>query len=152
LFCACSAEYGDEPNTKVCPVCLGLPGALPTVNRTAIEYAVRMGLATNCTISPESVFARKNYFYPDCPKDYQITQYESPLCSGGYVTIGKENNRININRIHLEEDAGKLVHEVDEAYSYVDMNRSGIPLIEIVSEPDIRTPADAWRKAVCGAT
>lgn len=141
MFCACPATFGGEPNTQVCPVCLGLPGALPVVNRTAVEYAIRMGLVTHSAIAPESVFARKNYFYPDCPKNYQISQYESPLCTGGYVTT-VDRGRIGITRIHLEEDAGKLVHTA-EGCSYVDMNRSGVPLIEIVSEPDIRTPAEA---------
>jgi aspartyl-tRNA(Asn)/glutamyl-tRNA(Gln) amidotransferase subunit B len=122
-------------------VCLGLPGALPVVNRKAVEYAVRMGLATECSIAPKSVFARKNYFYPDCPKNYQISQYEAPLSAGGSVTI-ESGKRIGITRIHLEEDAGKLVHGAADN-SLVDMNRCGVPLIEIVSEPDIRTPAEA---------
>ena len=141
LFCGCPAAYGGEPNTRVCPVCLGLPGALPVVNRKAVEYAVRMGLAIKCSIAPKSVFARKNYFYPDCPKNYQISQYEAPLCTGGSVTIDS-GKRIGITRIHLEEDAGKLVHGAAEN-SLVDMNRCGVPLIEIVSEPDMRTPAQA---------
>jgi aspartyl-tRNA(Asn)/glutamyl-tRNA(Gln) amidotransferase subunit B len=143
LFCGCSARFGAEPNTQVCPVCLGLPGALPTINRTAVEFAVRMGLATGCAIAPESIFARKNYFYPDCPKNYQISQYDTPLCAGGQVTVGDGRRKVRITRIHLEEDAGKLVHAEREAHSYVDMNRCGVPLIEIVSEPDIRTPAEA---------
>ena len=141
LFCGCPAAYGGEPNTRVCPVCLGLPGALPVVNRIAVEYAVRMGLAIKCSIAPKSVFARKNYFYPDCPKNYQISQYEAPLCTGGSVTI-ESGKRIGITRIHLEEDAGKLVHGAADN-SLVDMNRCGVPLIEIVSEPDMRTPAQA---------
>jgi len=143
LFCGCRAEYGGEPNTRVCPVCLGLPGALPVVNRTAIEYAVRAGLATHCTVAPESVFARKNYFYPDCPKNYQISQYEIPLCADGQVTIGDGGHTVGITRIHLEEDAGKLVHDTRAGCSLVDLNRCGVPLIEIVSEPDMRTPAQA---------
>jgi aspartyl-tRNA(Asn)/glutamyl-tRNA(Gln) amidotransferase subunit B len=159
LFCGCRAAYGGEPNTRVCPVCLGLPGALPVVNATAVEYAVRAGLAMNCTIAPESVFARKNYFYPDCPKNYQISQYETPLCTGGYVVIGggghvaiegggqvaveRGAHRVRITRIHLEEDAGKLVHDPQAGFSLVDLNRCGVPLIEIVSEPDMRTPAQA---------
>ncbi|MEJ2720196.1 MAG: Asp-tRNA(Asn)/Glu-tRNA(Gln) amidotransferase subunit GatB, partial [bacterium] len=148
MFCSCPAEFGAEPNTHVCPVCLGLPGALPVVNERAVEYAVKMGVATNCRIARRSVFARKNYFYPDCPKNYQITQYEIPLCSGGYMTAGEHAEKIRIMRIHLEEDAAKLVHPGGEAdASYVDMNRAGVPLIEIVTEPDIRTPAQAARVA-----
>jgi len=143
LFCGCRAEYGGEPNTRVCPVCLGLPGALPVVNSTAIEYAVRAGLATHCTIAPESVFARKNYFYPDCPKNYQISQYETPLCANGHIAIEDGGLTVRITRIHLEEDAGKLVHDLRAGCSLVDLNRCGVPLIEIVSEPDMRTPAQA---------
>jgi aspartyl-tRNA(Asn)/glutamyl-tRNA(Gln) amidotransferase subunit B len=143
LFCGCHASYGGEPNTRVCPVCLGLPGALPVVNAKAVEFAVRMGLATGCTIAPRSIFARKNYFYPDCPKNYQISQYDTPLCSDGVVAVGDGGRPIRINRIHLEEDAGKLIHDHGGDHSYVDMNRCGVPLIEIVSEPDIRTPAEA---------
>jgi aspartyl-tRNA(Asn)/glutamyl-tRNA(Gln) amidotransferase subunit B len=143
MFCACATAFGAAPNTQVCPVCLGLPGALPVVNRTAVEYAIRMGLATHCAIAEESVFARKNYFYPDCPKNYQISQYDRPLCTGGYVTIGDGTRKIGIRRIHLEEDAGKLVHAEAADYSLVDMNRCGVPLIEIVSEPDMRTAREA---------
>ena len=140
LFCGCATAYGAPPNTHVCPTCLGLPGALPVANARAVEYAVRMGLATHCTIADESVFARKNYFYPDCPKNYQISQFDTPLCSGGHLTVA--GKRIGITRIHLEEDAGKLIH-ADGDHSFVDMNRSGVPLIEIVSEPDLRTPEEA---------
>lgn len=143
LFCGCPAEYGGEPNTRVCPVCLGLPGALPVVNRTAVEYAVRAGLAMDCTIANESVFARKNYFYPDCPKNYQISQYETPLCTGGHVAIDGGDHTVGITRVHLEEDAGKLVHDPQAGCSLVDLNRCGVPLIEIVSEPDMRSPAQA---------
>ena len=143
LFCGCLAEYGGEPNTRVCPVCTGLPGALPVLNRRAVVYAVTAGVATRCAIAPESVFARKNYFYPDCPKDYQITQYETPLCTGGHIELDEHGRSVGITRIHLEEDAGKLVHDARAGCSLVDMNRSGVPLIEIVSEPDIRTPAEA---------
>ena len=143
MFCGCSAAFGGAPNTQVCPVCLGLPGALPVVNRTAIEYAVRMGLATNCSIAEESIFARKNYFYPDCPKDYQISQFDTPLCFDGHLLIEAGTRRIGITRIHVEEDAGKLVHADDADHSFVDMNRSGVPLIEIVSEPDMRTAKEA---------
>ena len=143
MFCGCSARFGGAPNTQVCPVCLGLPGALPVVNARAIEFGVRMGVATNCSIAPESIFSRKNYFYPDCPKDYQISQFDTPLCENGYLVIDGEGRRIGIKRIHLEEDAGKLVHAEDADHSFVDMNRSGVPLIEIVSEPDIRTTQEA---------
>jgi aspartyl-tRNA(Asn)/glutamyl-tRNA(Gln) amidotransferase subunit B len=143
LFCACRAEYGGQPNTRVCPVCLGLPGALPVTNRAAVEYAVRVGLATHCEIASESVFARKNYFYPDCPKNYQISQYEKPLCTNGYVTVGDDGHRVRITRIHLEEDAGKLIHDPEARCTLVDMNRCCVPLIEIVSEPDMRSPAQA---------
>lgn len=141
MFCACPTAYGTQPNTQVCPVCLGLPGALPTVNETAVEFAVRMGMATNSEVAHTSIFARKNYFYPDCPKNYQISQYDKPLCSGGYLDVG--GRRIGIERIHLEEDAAKLLHPPDREHTLIDMNRSGVPLIEIVSAPDIRTPKDA---------
>jgi len=142
MFCGCSAAYGGAPNTQVCPVCLGLPGALPAVNARAVEFAVRMGTATHCAIAGESVFARKNYFYPDCPKNYQISQYDTPLCHGGYLAVAGGKKRIGITRIHLEEDAGKLMHAAG-GHSLVDMNRAGVPLIEIVSEPDIRSLAEA---------
>ncbi len=141
MFCGCAAEFGAPPNTNVCPTCLGLPGALPVANRRAIEFAVRMGLATHCTIARRSIFARKNYFYPDCPKDYQISQYDTPLCRDGYLVIDG-GKRVGIHRIHVEEDAGKLVHD-PSGCALVDMNRSGVPLIEIVSEPDIRSGAEA---------
>ena len=142
MFCGCSAAFGGAPNTQVCPVCLGLPGALPVANARAVEFAVRLGLATHCTIAHESIFARKNYFYPDCPKDYQISQFDTPLCHDGHMTLDN-GTRIRIRRIHLEEDAGKLVHLDGADHSLVDMNRSGVPLVEIVSEPDLRTPAEA---------
>jgi aspartyl-tRNA(Asn)/glutamyl-tRNA(Gln) amidotransferase subunit B len=145
MFCSCSTAFGSVPNTQVCPVCLGLPGALPVVNARAVQSAVKIGLATNCRIAGRSVFARKNYFYPDCPKNYQISQYELPLCSDGFITIDGDDRRIGITRIHLEEDAGKLIHEELDEHSYVDMNRVGVPLIEIVSEPDIRSPQEAVR-------
>ncbi len=141
MFCGCAAEFGAPPNTHVCPVCLGMPGALPVANRRAVEFAVRMGLATHCTIARRSIFARKNYFYPDCPKDYQISQYDTPLCRDGYLVVDGDR-RVGIHRIHIEEDAGKLVHEPGGG-ARVDMNRSGVPLIEIVSEPDIRSGAEA---------
>jgi aspartyl-tRNA(Asn)/glutamyl-tRNA(Gln) amidotransferase subunit B len=143
MFCSCATVYGARPNTQVCPVCLGLPGALPVVNETAVDFAVRMGLAVESRIARTSVFARKNYFYPDCPKNYQISQYDQPLCSDGRLSV--TGKRIGIERIHLEEDAGKLLHPPDEEYTLIDMNRSGIPLLEIVSKPDIRTPREASR-------
>jgi len=135
IFCACPTAFGAPPNTQVCPVCLGYPGALPVLNRTAVELAMRAALATECTIHENSVFARKNYFYPDLPKGYQISQFEEPLATGGHI------GNVRIHRIHLEEDAGKLIHAADA--SLVDLNRAGVPLIEIVSEPDIHTAADA---------
>ncbi len=143
MFCGCSAAFGGKPNTHVCPTCLGLPGALPVVNARAVEYAVRLGLATECTIANESIFARKNYFYPDCPKNYQISQFDTPLCVNGRLSIQNDAKHIRIHRIHLEEDAGKLVHVEGADHSLVDMNRSGVPLVEIVSEPDIRFAHEA---------
>jgi aspartyl-tRNA(Asn)/glutamyl-tRNA(Gln) amidotransferase subunit B len=146
MFCACSADFfGVPPNTHVCPVCLGMPGALPVINRRAIEYTIMIGLALNCDIQPYNVFARKNYFYPDLPKGYQISQYELPLCLGGYVDIDTndgQTKRIRIRRVHLEEDTGKLVH-VNGA-SLVDLNRAGVPLVEIVTEADIHSAAEAY--------
>jgi aspartyl-tRNA(Asn)/glutamyl-tRNA(Gln) amidotransferase subunit B len=148
IFCSCRNRFGDEPNTNVCPVCLGLPGALPVLSRQAVTLAIRAGLATHCTINETSIFARKNYFYPDLPKGYQISQYERPLASEGYVEIpsGGAFTRVRLQRIHMEEDAGKLLHEgfswsVDK--SGVDFNRSGVPLIEIVSHPDMRSAEEA---------
>lgn len=144
VFCGCPSKFGAEPNTLVCPVCLGLPGALPVLNREAVAMAVRVGLAMNCRIAERSVFARKNYFYPDCPKNYQISMYDRPLCSDGWIEFESEGStrRIGIERIHLEEDAGKLQHGV-EGVSLVDFNRCGVPLVEIVSRPEIRTPEEA---------
>ncbi|GIK38853.1 MAG: aspartyl/glutamyl-tRNA(Asn/Gln) amidotransferase subunit B [Chloroflexota bacterium] len=146
MFCACSADFfAAPPNTHVCPVCLGLPGALPVINRRAIEYTLMIGLALNCEIQPHNVFARKNYFYPDLPKGYQISQYELPLCRGGYVDIDTDDGqtkRIRIRRVHLEEDTGKLVH-VNGA-SLVDLNRAGVPLVEIVTEADIHSAEEAY--------
>jgi aspartyl-tRNA(Asn)/glutamyl-tRNA(Gln) amidotransferase subunit B len=149
VFCRCSTKFGAEPNSQVCPVCLGMPGVLPVLNRRAVEFAIRMGLATNCRIATHSIFARKNYFYPDLPKGYQISQYEEPLCEDGYVDIELDGQlkRIGIIRIHLEEDAGKSIHAeefVDPNETLVDINRCGVPLIEIVSKPDIRTPHEAY--------
>jgi len=145
IFCGCSTRFGAEPNTQTCPVCTGLPGVLPVMNRKAIEYVVRTGLALNCTISPHSRFARKNYFYPDLPKGYQISQYELPLCEGGSVEIAGngESKKIALTRIHLEEDAGKNIHEGATKESFVDLNRAGVPLMEIVTEPDIRNAREA---------
>jgi aspartyl-tRNA(Asn)/glutamyl-tRNA(Gln) amidotransferase subunit B len=142
LFCGCSTRYGAAPNTQVCPVCLGLPGALPVLNAGAVRYAVRAGLATSCRINRVCFFERKNYFYPDCPKNYQITQYREPVCRDGRVALD-DGTTIGITRIHLEEDAGKLVHDTGGAFTLVDMNRSGVPLVEIVSEPVLRTAAQA---------
>ena len=145
IFCACSTAFGAPPNTHTCPVCLGMPGVLPVLNRKVVDYTLRMALATNCEISRESRFARKNYFYPDLPKGYQISQYELPNARGGYIDIelNGSTHRIGITRIHMEEDAGKLGHDPDRPVSMVDFNRTGVPLIEIVSEPDIRSAEQA---------
>ena len=148
IFCGCSTTFGEEPNSLTCPVCTGQPGSLPVVNRKAVEFAIKMGLATSCKIAPYSLFARKNYFYPDLPKGYQISMYEHPLAVSGFIEIDSEGRkqRIGIIRIHMEEDAGKLKHgETPEtaSFSYVDFNRTGVPLLEIVSEPDIRSPQEA---------
>ena len=150
IFCGCSIAFGAAPNTHVCPVCLGLPGALPVLNRRAVDFAARAALALGCTIHETSIFARKNYFYPDLPKGYQISQYEQPLATAGVIRAGSDywspDYDIRITRVHLEEDAGKLLHEgfVDsDRRSYVDLNRAGTPLIEIVTEPGLRTPKDA---------
>lgn len=146
LFCSCSTEFGKEPNENTCPVCLGLPGVLPTINKKAVEFAVKLGLATHCSIRLDSQFARKNYFYPDLPKAYQTSQFDRPICENGWIDIevNGEIKRIGITRIHMEEDAGKLIHEgEDREASYVDLNRAGIPLLEIVSEPDIRSAEEA---------
>jgi len=148
IFCGCSTRFGAPPNTHVCPVCLGLPGALPVLNRTAVEYAVKAGLALGCGIQGASIFARKNYFYPDLPKGYQISQYEAPLATAGGVDYDTADGarRVGITRVHLEEDAGKSLHEGfadSDRYTYVDFNRSGVPLIEIVTEPDLRSAAQA---------
>jgi aspartyl-tRNA(Asn)/glutamyl-tRNA(Gln) amidotransferase subunit B len=145
IFCSCSTNFGDEPNANVCPVCSGMPGVLPVLNKRVVEFAVKMGLALDCEINTHSIFARKNYFYPDLPKGYQISQYEEPLCGPGYVAIetaGGEK-RVGVTRIHLEEDAGKSIHSAVENVSFVDLNRTGVPLMEIVSEPDIRSPDEA---------
>jgi len=148
MFCGCSTTFGEEPNTLTCPVCTGQPGSLPVVNRKAVEFAIKLGLATSCRIAPYSLFARKNYFYPDLPKGYQISMYEHPLAVDGLIEIINQGQkkRIHIIRIHMEEDAGKLKHgETPETapFSYVDFNRTGVPLVEIVSGPDIRSPQEA---------
>ena len=145
IFCACSTSFGAPPNTHTCPVCLGMPGVLPVLNKKVVDYALRMALATNCEITAESRFARKNYFYPDLPKGYQISQYELPIAEHGFIDIEVDGSlqRVGITRIHMEEDAGKLGHDPDRPVSMVDFNRTGVPLIEIVSEPDIRSADEA---------
>ena len=145
IFCSCPTEFGGEPNTHCCPVCMAMPGTLPVLNEKVVEYAVKAGLATNCEISRDSKNDRKNYFYPDLPKAYQISQYDKPLCEKGYVEIETEegNKKIRLTRIHIEEDAGKLNHDDYGRGSLVDLNRAGVPLIEIVSEPDIRSSLEA---------
>ncbi len=160
-FCSCPNQFGSEPNTNVCPICMGLPGVLPVLNQTVLDYALRAGLAFNCEVASFSKFDRKNYFYPDLPKNYQISQYDLPLCRNGHLDLETESSatgspapasaiagawgrRIGITRVHIEEDAGKLVHgEGGAGYSLVDFNRCGVPLLEIVSEPDLRTPEEA---------
>ena len=147
IFCACANRFGDPPNANTCPVCLGLPGSLPVLNRRVIEMAVRASLALNCTVHEHSRFARKNYFYPDLPKGYQISQYELPLATGGWVEIERNGKRIGITRLHVEEDAAKNLHEgfaQSAQKAYIDYNRCGSPLCEIVSEPDIRSPEEAY--------
>lgn len=145
IFCGCSTAFGAAPNTHTCPVCLGMPGVLPVLNRKVVEYTIRMALATHCEIAESSRFARKNYFYPDLPKGYQISQYELPIAEHGYLDVetGGEKKRIGITRIHMEEDAGKLTHHPGRPVSLVDFNRTGVPLMEIVSEPDIRSAEQA---------
>ncbi len=144
IFCSCPTDFGAEPNTQVCPVCMGLPGTLPVLNKRVVEYAIKAGLATGCSIAGYSKQDRKNYFYPDLPKAYQISQFDLPLCENGYLDIETENGekRIGITRIHIEEDAGKLVHHKEKG-TMIDCNRCGVPLIEIVSEPDIRSAEEA---------
>jgi aspartyl-tRNA(Asn)/glutamyl-tRNA(Gln) amidotransferase subunit B len=149
IFCGCPVEFGAPPNTNVCPVCLGLPGALPVLSRQAVELAIGAALALHCRINPLSRFARKNYFYPDLPKGYQISQYDQPLAEHGYLDVftEAEKKRIGVTRVHMEDDAGKSIHDGfkdSDRYTYVDLNRSGTPLIEIVSEPDMRSPDEAY--------
>lgn len=146
LFCNCSTKFGNNPNSNVCPVCLGHPGVLPVLNKKAVEFALMMGIATNCRINRHSIFARKNYFYPDLPKGYQISQYEEPLCENGFIDVTKKDGtdkKIRIKRIHLEEDAGKSIHDKSET-TLIDVNRCGVPLIEIVTEPDINSSEEAY--------
>ncbi len=146
IFCSCSTKFGNEPNSNTCPVCLGHPGVLPVLNKKVVEFTVLMGLATNCKINQQSIFARKNYFYPDLPKGYQISQYEEPICEHGFIEVNPKNGsskKIGITRIHMEEDAGKSIHDQSSA-TLVDVNRCGVPLMEIVSEPDIRTSEEAY--------
>ena len=149
IFCGCSTRFGDPPNTHTCPVCLGLPGALPVLNREAVIMAMSAAMALNCTVNPNSRFARKNYFYPDLPKGYQISQYDEPLASDGWVEVETrgQRKRIGITRVHLEDDAGKSLHEGfpdSGRMSHIDLNRAGVPLIEIVTEPDLRSPEEAY--------
>ena len=148
IFCSCSTKFGAEPNTQVCPICMAMPGTLPVLNEKVVEYAVKAGLATNCTISKDSKNDRKNYFYPDTPRAYQISQYDKPLCEHGYIEIEDDEGnpkKIGITRIHIEDDAGKLNHNEFGGGSLVDLNRAGVPLIEIVSEPDLRTAGEVDR-------
>ena len=157
IFCACSTEFGREPNQNTCPVCLGLPGSLPVLNERVLELAIKVGLALQCRISSRIKFDRKNYFYPDLPKAYQISQYDMPVSSKGYLMIEVaaahpssllSQKKIGITRAHLEEDAGKLLHEGVRDGSWVDYNHSGVPLLEIVSEPDLRSPEEAFQYLV----
>ncbi|MBL8029375.1 MAG: Asp-tRNA(Asn)/Glu-tRNA(Gln) amidotransferase subunit GatB, partial [Fibrobacteres bacterium] len=146
IFCSCPNKFTSDNNRHICPVCSGMPGVLPVLNERAVRLAVLMGFATDCSIKQNSVFARKNYFYPDLPKAYQISQYDKPICSAGKIEItlpDKSKKTIRLNRIHLEEDAGKSIHDRSPDETFVDYNRCGTPLIEIVTEPDLRTPADA---------
>src|SRR6202162_3970942 len=149
IFCGCPTSFGAPPNTNVCPVCLGLPGALPVLSRQSVELAIPAGLALTCRINPQSIFARKNYFYPDLPKGYQISQYDQPVAEHGYVDIEVNGvpKRIGVTRVHMEDDAGKSIHDGfkdSDRYTYVDLNRCGTPLIEIVSEPDMRSSDEAF--------
>jgi aspartyl-tRNA(Asn)/glutamyl-tRNA(Gln) amidotransferase subunit B len=149
IFCSCSTRFGAPPNSNVCPVCLGMPGALPVLNKKVVEFATLAAMALNCRINETSIFARKNYFYPDLPKGYQISQYDKPLAEFGYIEIlaGKSKKKVGITRVHLEEDAGKSLHEGfpdSDEKTAIDLNRTGVPLIEIVSEPDIASPDEAY--------
>ena len=146
IFCKCSAAFGSAPNTHTCPICTGMPGSLPVLNIKVVEFAIKLALATDSRVAPLSLFARKNYFYPDLPKGYQISQYELPLAVNGQLelpSVDGKKKHVGITRIHMEEDAGKLFHDETKPFSYVDFNRTGVPLLEIVSEPDLRTPEEA---------
>ena len=145
IFCGCSTQFGGAANANTCPVCAGFPGVLPVLNRKVVEFAIKVGLANHCEIARSSVLARKNYFYPDLPKGYQISQYELPICAGGYIDVDSDSvqKRVRLTRIHMEEDAGKNIHDAHNDSSLVDLNRAGVPLLEIVSEPDIRAAAEA---------
>jgi aspartyl-tRNA(Asn)/glutamyl-tRNA(Gln) amidotransferase subunit B len=145
IFCGCSTAFGREPNENTCPVCAGFPGVLPVLNKRAVDFAIKAGLAARCEIARTSVFARKNYFYPDLPKGYQISQYELPICRGGYIDVEVDGarKRVRLTRIHMEEDAGKNIHDAHGDSSLVDLNRAGVPLLEIVSEPDLRSAKEA---------
>ena len=145
IFCGCSTRFGEAPNRNTCPVCMGFPGVLPVLNRKVVEHTIRTGLATHCAVASRSRWARKNYFYPDLPKGYQISQYELPLCTRGHldVSVNGASRRVGITRIHMEEDAGKNVHDSGGGHSLVDLNRAGVPLMEIVSEPDMQSPGEA---------
>ncbi len=145
IFCGCSTQFGAEPNQNTCPVCTGFPGVLPVLNKRVVEFAIRAGLATHCEITRSSILARKNYFYPDLPKGYQISQYELPICANGYldITVDGAIKRVRLTRIHMEEDAGKNIHDLHGDWSLVDLNRAGVPLLEIVSEPDLRSAEEA---------
>jgi len=145
IFCGCSTQFGQEPNQNTCPVCAGFPGVLPVLNKRVVEFAIKAGLAAHCEIARSSILARKNYFYPDLPKGYQISQYELPVCAGGYIDVELDGalKRVRLTRIHMEEDAGKNIHDAHGDASLVDLNRAGVPLLEIVSEPDLRATAEA---------
>lgn len=145
LFCSCSTEFGKDPNENVCAICSGMPGILPVLNKKAVEYAAKLGMSLNCELNPVSIFARKNYFYPDLPKGYQLSQYDPPICGKGHleIDVDGQTKKIGITRIHLEEDAGKTIHSQSTNQSFVDLNRGGVPLAEIVSEPDISSPEEA---------
>jgi len=147
LFCGDSTAFGAAPNTHISPITMGHPGTLPKTNKKAVEYAIRMGLACGCEIEKDNYFARKNYFYPDLPKGYQISQHTTPICKGGYVTIQTPDGerKVQLNRIHMEEDAGKSIHDLDEAFTCIDLNRAGTPLVEIVTEPDLFSADEAWQ-------
>lgn len=147
LFCGDSTAFGAAPNTHISPITMGHPGTLPKTNQKAVEYAIRMGLACGCEIEKDNYFARKNYFYPDLPKGYQISQHTTPICKGGYVTIQTPTGerKVQLNRIHMEEDAGKSIHDLDEAFTCIDLNRAGTPLVEIVTEPDLFSADEAWQ-------